>query len=70
MRFLFRLDLSFHAGVGKKIWNLKFCNTGAESWEAETGKAKKKGDVDVVGNGGSSSILVLPLSCCALLRPG
>ena len=24
MRFLFRLDLSLHAGAGKKIWNLEF----------------------------------------------
>ena len=26
MRFLFRLDLSLHAGAGKKIWNLDFGN--------------------------------------------
>ena len=26
MRFLFRLDLSLHAGAGKKIWNLDFRN--------------------------------------------
>jgi hypothetical protein len=38
------------------------------SWEAETGKGKKNRDVDAVGNG-SSSIFVLPLSCCALFGP-
>jgi len=26
MRFLFRLDLSLHAGAGKKFWNLEFCS--------------------------------------------
>ena len=26
MRFLFRLDLSLHAGAGKKNWNLEVCN--------------------------------------------
>ena len=26
MRFLFRLDLSLHAGAGKKIWNFDFGN--------------------------------------------
>ena len=25
MRFLFCLDLSLHAGAGKKIWNLELC---------------------------------------------
>ena len=33
MRFLFRLDLSLHAGAEKKIWNLEFCNqTQPRSW--------------------------------------
>jgi len=26
MRFLFRLDLSLHAGAGKKNWNFEFWN--------------------------------------------
>ena len=26
MRFLFRLDLSLHAGAGNFFWNLEFCN--------------------------------------------
>jgi len=26
MRFLFRLNLSLHAGAGKKIWNFNFWN--------------------------------------------
>ena len=26
MRFLFRLDLSLHAGAGKKNWNFEFGN--------------------------------------------
>ena len=35
MRFLFRLDLIFHIGAGKKIWNFEFGNKhGAKQSEA------------------------------------
>ena len=35
MCFLFRLDLSLHAGAGKKIWNFEFRNQ-TRAWLTST----------------------------------